>query len=175
MLTGNVPSPSLLQLEPFPMDMRPRGEWGDRGRFGRNCECLSVPKKQNGLRGAPTGLALARSFGWVCAQQAAQWECDSCSALTDMWASKLWGRKCSIVLQSLNLGREVSSAVLRVPERASEAPLPTEAGVPAHEPVYTRQGFKSGVLLGCIFFCKKKLPFILERRRKFHLDGPRSF
>lgn len=115
------------------------GGRGDRGRSGRPCERQSVPQKQNGLRGAPTSLALARSFGWVCAQQAAQCECDPCSALTDTWASKLWGRKCSIVLQSLNLGREASSAVLPAPERGSETPLPTETGLPAIEP---GQGFE---------------------------------
>lgn len=49
-------------------------------------------------------FALAGSFSSVSAKQAAEWEVgDSCSVLTHMGESKLWGQKCSIVLQNMNL------------------------------------------------------------------------
>ena len=66
---------------------------------------MGVPKKQNSLGGKPTGFCSSKKLQFsVCKASSTVGSVDSCSALTDMWGSKLWSQKCSIVLQSMNLG-----------------------------------------------------------------------
>ena len=82
-----------------------RGSWGCKESDTTEHARTRVPKKPNSLGGKPTGFCSSKKLQFsVCKASSTVGSVDSCSALTDTWGSKLWGQKCSIVLQSMNLG-----------------------------------------------------------------------
>lgn len=68
---------------------------------------LRVPNEQTDPRGMPTGFGLSKQlqFG-VC--KASSGKCQMSALHSQMGESKLWGQKCSIILQWAILGNEVS-------------------------------------------------------------------
>lgn len=86
----------------------------DRGRSGRKSECLRDPKKQNSLRGAPSGFCFSRKLQFSVCKASSRVGHRSLLLCTHTHGeSKLWSQKCSIILQNMKLGREVASGVLQ--------------------------------------------------------------
>ena len=81
------------------------GSWGCKDLDATEHARTRVPKKPNSLGGKSTGFCSSKKLQFsVCKASSTVGSVDPCSALTDTWGSKLWGQKCSIVLQSMNLG-----------------------------------------------------------------------